>query len=234
MNDRAHHPGERVFNRRVEFRVLAVLRRKWGLVGVAQSEVQSEVVQHLPVILYVGLVPSPPRQPTGLGLGEGGAGDRAQQEVGEGVARVGGEWRFGPAKRITAAGQYGLGGVIARTNHLVAELDGVRAFDLGEVVLNGDVVANVVVTGRARHAVANVEVGEGGAADIGHAKLFGPVLVRRRGGLVNLVQVVADAKLVVHRVAENHHVRKDNVELIDRLWHRSRIDKLGESLTGVR
>src|SRR5450759_3705708 len=93
MDDCAHHPGERVLRRRVEFRVQAVLRRKWGLVRVPQSQVQSEVFQHLPVILYVGLVPSPPQQPTGLGLGEGGAGDRAQQEVGEGVARVRGEWR---------------------------------------------------------------------------------------------------------------------------------------------
>src|ERR1039458_801799 len=93
MDDGAHQTGERVLRRRVEFRVLAVLRRKWGLVRVPQSEVQSKVFHHLPVILYVDLVPGPPRQPTGLGLGEGGAGDRAQQEVGQGVAGVRGEWR---------------------------------------------------------------------------------------------------------------------------------------------
>src|ERR1035437_4652665 len=104
MDDCAHHPGERVLRRRVEFRVLAVLRRKWGLVRVPESEVQSEILHHLPVVLYVGLVPGPPRQPTGLGLGESGTGDRAQQEIGERVARVRGERRFGPSKTITAAG----------------------------------------------------------------------------------------------------------------------------------
>src|ERR1035437_4418277 len=119
MDDCAHHPRERVLDRWVEFRILAVLGCEWGLVGVPQSEVQSEIVQHLPVILYVGLVPGPPRQPTGLGLRESRAGDRAQQEVGEGVARVRDERSFGPAKSIVAAGKYGLGGIVARPNHLV-------------------------------------------------------------------------------------------------------------------
>src|SRR5438045_2226075 len=108
------------------------------------------------------------------------------------------------------------------------------AFDLSEVILKSNIIADLLETGQTTETETNGEVWKRGAADVRNAELFGPVLVRRRGRLVKGTPVVANAKLVIHRRAENHHVRKDNVGLIDRYGRSGRIDKLRKFLTGVR
>src|SRR5262249_23754306 len=68
MHNRPQAAGDRVFRRRVEFRLLAVLGCVGRFVGPAETVVDGEVADWLPVVLQVEGIAPPARQPGGEGL----------------------------------------------------------------------------------------------------------------------------------------------------------------------
>ena len=119
------------------------------------------------------------------------------------------------AEVISSAGQRARGGVVTGADQLVSGFESVLPDDFGEVVLNGEVLADVDEAGKSGEAEADIEIGEGRAGNVRNAELLCPVLPLREGGLAAVAPVVAGAEFVVGGGAEDEHVREHAVDLVD-------------------
>ena len=83
VEDCAHAAADRIATVGVELRLLAVLGLIRGLVRIPQSKVDRKASHGLPIVLEIGLMTPPSRQPTRVLGRVGCAGDAAEQEGGE-------------------------------------------------------------------------------------------------------------------------------------------------------
>ena len=214
VHDRAGASANWIFRRWVVLRLLAVLGLERGFIRPAHSEAQAQSAVNLPIVLHVPLVRPPARQPTGELLRVGRAGHRSQQERGEGVAGVVHKRSVSAAEGIRAAGKRAGGGVVARADQLIACLHRMLAMDLGEVVLEGKIFADILEAGEFRESITDIEIRERGARDVRNPQLLGPILVPCERRLIARATVIARAKLVVHGRAQDQHVRKCAIDLV--------------------